>query len=52
MMNQQPTTETVNVISALGAFIACTTLLLLILTIYMSWRVYIKNKKLILPKGQ
>ena len=32
-------------VSALGAFIACTVLALLIVTGYMSFRVYIKNKK-------
>jgi hypothetical protein len=44
-------TGAVNVVSALGAFIACTTLLLFVLTLYMSWRVYVKNKKKFEVKG-
>jgi hypothetical protein len=41
-----------NVVSALSAFIACITIGLIIMTAYMSWRVYIKNKKQVPAKGE
>ena len=33
-----------NVVSAVGTFIALTTLFLLISSVYLAWRVYIKGK--------
>jgi hypothetical protein len=43
MLNTAPDGAT-SVVSALGAFIACTFLLLFVLTLYMSYRVYKQNK--------
>ena len=47
-----PGESSVKVVSALGAFIACTTITLFIITIYMCWRVYKKDKKMIEEKKQ
>ena len=37
--------KSVGVVSALGAFIACTTIILMVLVGYMAFRVYLKGKK-------
>lgn len=34
-----------DVLSGVGAFIACVTIFLLLSSVYMAWRVYIKGKK-------
>lgn len=37
--------QSTSVIGALGAFIACTTLALVVIVLYMAYRVYIVGKK-------
>jgi hypothetical protein len=34
-----------DVLSGVGAFIACVTIFLLLTSVYMAWRVYVKGKK-------
>jgi hypothetical protein len=42
----------VNVISAIGAIIGCITLSLIMLTLLLAFRVYIKGKKTMLSKEE